>query len=89
MSYMQINEFIDIIKSLVEENKELRKRLDVMDTILHSYLPIVERKENESNNKRMLSQSSTQGQRRSMLRMFSPCRILHRLLGRGRRRRRR
>ena len=82
---MQTNEFIDIIKSLVEENKELRKRIDVMDSILHSYIPIIERKENESNDKRVLSQGSPQGQRRSMLRMFSPCRILHRFSRRRRR----
>ena len=35
---------IDIIKHLVQEIKELRERLDVTESILHSYLPIIENK---------------------------------------------
>jgi len=36
------NEFVEIIKSLSEENKELKKKVEVMEEILHSYLPIIE-----------------------------------------------
>ena len=32
---------IDIIKHLVQEIKELRERLDVTESILHSHLPII------------------------------------------------
>ena len=45
---MGSNEFIEIIKKLIEENKELKNRVYIMETILHSYLPIIERKEDES-----------------------------------------
>ena len=42
------NEFIEIIKKLIRENKELKNRIDIMEEILHSYLPTIERKEDES-----------------------------------------
>ena len=45
---MKGNEFIEIIKNLIRENKELKNRIDIMEEILHSYLPIIERKEDES-----------------------------------------
>ena len=45
---MGSNEFIEIIKKLISENKELKGRIDIMEEILHSYLPIIERKEDES-----------------------------------------
>ena len=32
---------MDIIKNLVKENKELRERLDVVESILHTHLPII------------------------------------------------
>ena len=32
---------MDIIKSLVKENKELRERLDVIESILHTHLPVI------------------------------------------------
>ena len=32
---------MDIIKSLVKENKELRERLEVIESILHTHLPII------------------------------------------------
>jgi len=38
-------EFMEIIKHLVQEKKDLKKRLDIMEEILHSYLPIIEEKE--------------------------------------------
>ena len=35
-------EFMQIIKHLVREKKDLKKRLDVLEEILHSYIPIIE-----------------------------------------------
>ena len=51
-------EFLEIIQNLLEEKKELQKRLDIMEEILHSYIPIIEsnsstiieNKKGESNN---------------------------------------
>ena len=40
---MENYEFIDIIKHLVQEKKDLQKRLDVMEEILHAHLPIIEK----------------------------------------------
>ena len=34
--------FIDIIMNLVDEKKDLQKRLDIMEEILRSYVPIIE-----------------------------------------------
>jgi len=34
-------EFIEIIKNLLQENKELKERLNLMEEILHSYLPVI------------------------------------------------
>ena len=45
---MKSNEFVEIIKNLIRENAELKNRIDIMEEILHSYLPIIERKEDES-----------------------------------------
>ena len=45
---MKSNEFVEIIKNLIRENKELKNRIDIMEEILHSYLPTIERKEDES-----------------------------------------
>ena len=47
MSKMQIEEFVDIIKSLQEENRDLKKQVGVMEDILHSYLPIIENENKE------------------------------------------
>ena len=41
---MENYEFIDIIKHLVQEKKDLQKRLDIMEEILHSYIPVIEKK---------------------------------------------
>ena len=43
---MENHEFMDIIKHLVQEKKDLQKRLDVLEEILHSYIPIID-KENK------------------------------------------
>ena len=45
---MDTHEFMEIIKHLVREKKDLQERLDVMEEILHSYIPIIEKK-GESN----------------------------------------
>ena len=42
MSKMQVEEFVEIIKRLIEENGELKRQVRVMEEILHSYLPIIE-----------------------------------------------
>ena len=42
---MENHEFMDIIKHLVQEKKDLQERLDVLEEILHSYLPVVEKDE--------------------------------------------
>ena len=47
LEYMENYEFINIIKHLVQEKKDLQKRLDIMEEILRSYIPIVEKKEKE------------------------------------------
>ena len=36
-------EFVEIIKNLIEEKKELRKRIDILEEILHSYIPTIEK----------------------------------------------
>ena len=46
---METHEFMEIIKHLVREKKDLQGRLDVMEEILHSYIPIIENKKGESN----------------------------------------
>ena len=38
---------IDIIKSLTDQKKELKDRLDVMEKILHSYIQIVDNNKGE------------------------------------------
>jgi uncharacterized protein (UPF0335 family) len=43
------HDFMEIIKHLVQEKKELQGRLDVMEEILHSYIPIIDNKKGESN----------------------------------------
>ena len=42
---MDTHEFMEIIKHLVKEKKDLQKRLDIMEEILKSYIP--ELKNNE------------------------------------------
>ena len=38
-------EFLAIIHRLVEEKKDIQKRLDIVEEILHSYIPLIENKE--------------------------------------------
>jgi len=44
---MENYEFIDIIKHLVQEKRDLQKRLDIMEEILHSYIPVIEKKDEQ------------------------------------------
>ena len=39
---------VNIIKSLVKENKELKERLDVVESILHTHLPVITGEDDES-----------------------------------------
>ena len=39
---MDTHEFMEIIKHLVREKKDMQERLDVLEEILHSYLPVIE-----------------------------------------------
>ena len=41
---MKADEFTEIIYNLLKENKELKERLSIMEEILHSYIPVVEKK---------------------------------------------
>ncbi len=36
-------EFMQILKHMVEEKKDLQKRLDILEEILHAHLPIIEK----------------------------------------------
>ena len=40
-------EFMNILKHLVQEKKDVQKRLDIMEEILRSYIPVIEKKEKE------------------------------------------
>ena len=44
---MDTHEFMDIIKHLVKEKKDLQERLDVLEDILHSYIPVIKNKKGE------------------------------------------
>ena len=46
MKRIDTHEFMEIIKHLVKEKKGLQERLDIMEEILHSYLPIIGEKDN-------------------------------------------
>tara|TARA_Y100000310_G_scaffold163319_1_gene163175 strand:+ start:238 stop:372 length:135 start_codon:yes stop_codon:yes gene_type:complete len=37
-------EFLAIIHRLVEEKKDIQRRLDIVEEILHSYIPLIENK---------------------------------------------
>ena len=42
---MDTHDFMEILKHLVQEKKDLQKRLDIMEEILHSYIPVLEKDE--------------------------------------------
>ena len=42
---METHDFMEILKHLVKEKKDLKKRLDIMEEILHSYIPIIDKDE--------------------------------------------
>jgi len=41
---MQADEFTEIVHHLLIENKKLKKSLEIMEEILRSYLPVIEKK---------------------------------------------
>ena len=47
MSQVQVEEFVEIVMSLQEENRGLKKQVEVMEEMLHSYLPIIENENKE------------------------------------------
>ena len=77
-------EFVEIIRNLIAENMDLRARLDVTDEILHSYLPVIERKEDESKSERVLRSPPSRRINRYILRMHRVFSFLYRILGRRR-----
>ena len=54
---MDTHEFMEIIKHLVQEKKDMQKRLDVLEEILHSYLPII-----ESNSSTVIENKNNKGE---------------------------
>ena len=40
---MDNHEFMQILKHMVEEKKDLQKRLDILEEILHAHLPVIEK----------------------------------------------
>ena len=40
---MDNHEFMQILKHMVEEKKDLQKRLDVLEEVLHAHLPVIEK----------------------------------------------
>ena len=38
-------EFMEILRHMTQEKKDLQKRLDTLEEILHSYLPVIEKKQ--------------------------------------------
>ena len=47
---IETHEFMDIIKHLVREKKDLQERLNIMEEILHSYLPVIGEDTSEQEN---------------------------------------
>ena len=41
---MEDREFIEILYRIVEEKKEIKRRLDLVEEILQSYIPLIENK---------------------------------------------
>ena len=84
---MESNEFIEIIKKLIRENKELKNRVHIMETILHSYIPIIERKKNGSRKskiKPLLQRTSPKRFYNVLLKVQKGIRFLYRFLAKRR-----
>ncbi len=43
-----MNHFMEIIKKLIKENKQLKEDIDILESILHSHLHIINGDNNES-----------------------------------------
>ena len=46
MSFPDTYELMQILKRLLEEKKEIQKRLNVLEEIVRAHLPIIEKKQN-------------------------------------------
>ena len=44
---MDNNDLMEIIKHITADNKDLKKRIDILEEILGNWLPIVEKKEDK------------------------------------------
>ena len=44
---MDNNDLMEIIKHITADNKDLKKRINILEEILSSFLPIVERKKDK------------------------------------------
>ena len=44
---MDNHEFIEILKHILKEKKDLQKRLDIVEKILHLSLPVIEREKDD------------------------------------------
>lgn len=42
---MKNKEYIEMLDRLLEENKELKEKLELIEQILHTYLPIINKKD--------------------------------------------
>ena len=47
ITVMDTHDFMEILKHLVQEKKDLQKRLDIMEEILHSYIPVLDKDERQ------------------------------------------
>ena len=45
--WMDNYELMQILKHLVTEKKDLQKRLDILEEILHAHLPVIEKDKDE------------------------------------------
>tara|TARA_R100001530_G_scaffold20569_3_gene17128 strand:+ start:1360 stop:1497 length:138 start_codon:yes stop_codon:yes gene_type:complete len=44
---MDNNDLMEIIKHITADNSDLKKRIDILEEILSSFLPIIEKKEDK------------------------------------------
>ena len=47
MAWMDNYELMVILKHLVQEKKDLKKRLDILEEILQAHLPVIEKKDEQ------------------------------------------
>ena len=42
---MDNHDLMEILKHVVQERKDLQKRLDILEEIVHAHLPVIEKKD--------------------------------------------